>query len=201
MNRSAFDGFLWLNEGTARFEEGALVIDAPPSSDFFNGGDASATSEELPQNLNNAPFYYTEAAGDFVMRAQVSLAFQDNYDAATLMLMENLDIWAKACFEQTDFGTRAVVSVVTNCVSDDANGCNVDTDHVWLQAVRVGNSFAFHYSLDGERFDMMRFFTLPVGETIKVGLVAQAPIGAGGARVFRHFSLEKKTVENIRSGV
>jgi hypothetical protein len=41
---------------------------------------------------------------------------------------------------------------------------------------------------------------LPVSETIKVGLLAQAPIGSGGERHYEHFTLEKKTVKNIRAG-
>ena len=64
----------------------------------------------------------------------------------------------------------------------------------------MGNSFAFHYSLDGARFDMMRFFYLPADETIKVGLVAQAPQGNGGDRYFMDWTLSKTTVRNIRAG-
>ncbi|MNV91908.1 hypothetical protein D3C71_1864520 [compost metagenome] len=114
--------------------------------------------------------------------------------------MQDFQVWAKACFEKTDFNTHAVVSVVTNRISDDANGCNIIGDSVWLQVARVDNSFSFHYSLDGEKFDMMRFFSLPVGKTIKVGLVAQAPLGKGGLRTFQNFSLTNKTVKNIRYG-
>ena len=65
----------------------------------------------------------------------------------------------------------------------------------------MGNAFSFHYALDGEHFFMMRFFTLPVGETVRVGLLAQAPVGDGGARVYEKLSLEKRTVKNIRAGV
>lgn len=116
------------------------------------------------------------------------------------MVLQDLNIWAKACFELTDFNTRAVVGVVTNQISDDANGCNIEGNEVWLQVARAGNSFAFHYSLDGKRYDMMRFFSLPVEETIKVGFVAQAPTGQGGERIYQDYSLEYKTVKNIRMG-
>lgn len=114
--------------------------------------------------------------------------------------MHNLDVYAKACFEKTDFDTHAVVSVVTNQTSDDANGCNLAGNEVWLQVARVGNSFAFHYSEDGEHFYMMRFFNLPVGKTIKAGLEAQAPQGNGGERYYKNLSIEYKTVKNIRMG-
>ena len=75
----------------------------------------------------NAPFYYTEITGDFVMRVKVSHDFKDTYDSASIMVMQDMKNWAKACFEMTDFGTHAAVSVIArNGESDDANGCNID---------------------------------------------------------------------------
>ena len=116
--------------------------------------------------------------------------------------MVDLRNWAKACFEKTDFDTHAAVSVVTrNGESDDANGCNIMGNTVWLKVCRVGNSFSFHYSEDGKKFYMTRFFNLPAGETVKVGLLAQAPTGNGGARCYERLSIEKGTVKNIRFGV
>ncbi|MHB1319416.1 MAG: DUF1349 domain-containing protein [Anaerolineae bacterium] len=195
-----FEGFQWLNESAARFEGAELVIHAPAQSDYFRHHGAIAEEGITPGSMQNAPFYYTQVQGDLLMRVRVRHAFQDTYDACAIMVMQSDTVWGKACFEQTDFGTHAVVSVVTNGVSDDANGCNIEGDSVWLQVCRVGNSFAFHYSLDGVRFDMMRFFYLPADETIKVGLVAQAPQGGGGDRYFRDLTLTRTTVKNIRAG-
>lgn len=60
--------------------------------------------------------------------------------------------------------------------------------------------FAFHYSVDGENFYMMRYFHLPVERVVKVGLLAQAPVGNGGVRVYEHLSIQPITVKNIRAG-
>lgn len=46
------------------------------------------------------------------------------------MVLQDMAHWAKACFELTDFNTQAVVSVVTNGQSDDANGCNIEENSV-----------------------------------------------------------------------
>ncbi len=200
MQSKDFESFKWINKSEVRFEEDQLIITAPAKSDFFYNNGAVAEEGITPESLCNAPFYYTEVAGDFVMRVRVEHEFRDTYDSATIMVMKDFDIWAKACFEKTDFNTHAVVSVVTNHTSDDANGCNINSNSVWLQVCRVGYSFAFHYSTDGENFYMMRFFNLPVDEIIKVGLVAQAPTGQGGDRIFKSFYLEQKTVANIRFG-
>jgi regulation of enolase protein 1 (concanavalin A-like superfamily) len=200
MDGTEFNNFKWINESKLINEGNRLIIEAPGESDFFCNNGAIAQEGITPESLTNAPFFYTEVNGDFVMSVQVSHDFQDTYDSATIMVMKDYDVWAKACFEKTDFNTHAVVSVVTNHTSDDANGCNIDGNTVWLKVARVGSSFSFHYSLDGKKFFMTRFFNLPVEKAIKAGLVAQAPTGKGGKRYFENFSLEKKTVKNIRYG-
>lgn len=201
MNKVDLKNFKWLNESNIKFDESRIIMHAPAQSDFFCNNGAISEEGITPESLCNAPYFYTEVTGDFVMGVKVSHEFKDTYDSSSIMVMKDMNVWAKACFELTDFNTHAVVSVVTNNMSDDANGCNIDGNEVWLQVARVGNSFAFHYSLDGENFYMMRFFNLPVEETIKIGFLAQAPNGQGGERIYSNFSLEYKTVKNIRAGI
>ena len=179
--------YKWLNESRITFEGDKIGIYATGQSDFFN-------------SKCNAPYYYTEVEGNFVMKVKVSHDFTDTYDSSSIMVMKDLQTWAKACFELTDFGTHAVVSVVTKNDSDDANGCNISGNEVWLQITRVDRTFAFHYSTDGVHFYMMRVFRLPVEDSVKVGLLAQAPVGNGGNRYYEHLTIERKTVRNIRKG-
>lgn len=192
--------FKWLNESSLVEENGRFIIHAPARTDYFNFGEALGENGLPDQSVGNAPYYYTEVEGDFVLRVKVSLEFKADYDACALLLMKDALNWGKLCFEQSDFGTRAVVSVVTKVRSDDANGVNIAGNTVWLQAARVGNYFSFHYSLDGERFDMTRLYYMETEGPLKVGLVAQSPLGEGGPRVFEHFSLENRTVNNLRQG-
>lgn len=193
--------FRWINESSIKEEGNQIEIYAPEKSDFFCNSGTVGEEGIIPESLSNAPFYYTELEGDFVMRVKVSHKFKDIYDSCSIMVMQDMKNWAKACFEKTDFGTHAAVSVVTkNGESDDANGCNIEGNTAWLQMCRVGKDFAFHYSTDGEHYYMMRFFTLPVKDTVKVGLLAQAPTGLGGVRKYENLIFEKKTVKNIRTG-
>lgn len=192
--------FKWLNESEIRIEGNRIEITAPAQTDFFCGSINECEEGILPESLCNAPFYYTEVEGDFVLKVKVSHAFKETYDSASVMVMKDLSCWAKCCFELTDFGTHAAVSVVTKGDSDDANGCNLEGDTTWLQVCRAGNNFAFHYSLDGVNFYMMRYFHLPVLPVVKVGLLAQAPTGKGGKRVYEYLSIEQRTVKNIRAG-
>lgn len=192
--------FKWLNKSTITKEGKRIEIFAPKESDFFCNNGAVGDEGITPESLSNAPFYYTEVTGDFIMRVKVSHDFKDMYDSSSIMIMQDMTHWAKACFELTDFNTHAVVSVVTKDQSDDANGCNIDGNSVWLQVCRVGQSFAFHYSIDGDNYYMMRFFNLPAEKTLKVGLLAQAPTGSGGIRIYEDLTIEKKKVKNIRMG-
>ena len=201
MDQALFKDFQWRNESKAEFTADALVLHAPANSDYFYNTYVRAASETGPGITRNAPFFYTEVTGDFVLKAQVEHAFQYTYDAAAIMIMQDTLVWAKACFEQTEYNTHAIVSVVTNHISDDANGCNIRDNAVWLQAARAGNTFAFHYSEDGKQYYMARYFSLPMQPTLQVGLVPQSPVGKGGDRVFRHVSLESRTLKNIRAGI
>ena len=116
------------------------------------------------------------------------------------MCIEDEYIWTKAAFEKSDFGTVAAVCVVTNKISDDANGCNINQPSMWLKVCRVGDIFSTHYSLDGKTYNMIRLFHLPAEKSIKVGIEAQSPAGEGGMRYYSDIKLEKKTVKNLRTG-
>ncbi|MBE6752843.1 MAG: DUF1349 domain-containing protein [Ruminococcaceae bacterium] len=194
-----FSGWKWLNESNMISQNGEVAITAPALTDWFNN--PVPENGEYSKPVANAPFLYTDVAGDFVFRAKVRPNFRSVYDACALMVIRDEQMWAKAAFEKSDFGTTAAVCVVTDGLSDDANGCNIEQEYVWLQIVRVGDVFCTHYSLDGETFYMVRLFRLPVGQSVKVGLEAQSPAGDGGLRFFSDISLEHRTVSNLRAGV
>ena len=191
-------GWKWLNESQIINEGNEVVIYAPRHTDWFNN--PVPEDGKLSAPVANAPFFYTEVTGDFVFRAKVRPNFRSVYDACALMVIQDETLWTKAAFEKSDFGTTAAVCVVTNGISDDANGCNIQQEEVWLQIVRVGDVFCTHYSLDGENFDMVRLFHLPVEKTVKVGIEAQSPAGEGGLRFYSDISLENRTVANLRAG-
>ena len=189
----------WLNESRIIHDGGEVVIHAPAKTDWFNN--PVPQDGVLSAPVANAPFFYTEVTGDFVFRAKVRPNFKSVYDACALMVIQDEKLWTKAAFEKSDFGTTAAVCLVTNGVSDDANGCNIAQDEVWLQIVRVGDVFCTHYSLDGETFYMVRLFHLPVEKTVKVGIEAQSPAGEGGLRFYSDITLENRTVKNLRAGI
>ena len=149
---------------------------------------------------NKAPKEYPAESIEMVIPASAG-GGSDLMARLLVQIIQDEKLWTKAAFEKSDFGTTAAVCVVTNGVSDDANGCNIAQDEVWLQIVRVGDVFCTHYSLDGEKFDMVRLFHLPVEKTVKVGIEAQSPAGEGGLRFYSDITLENRTVKNLRAGI
>lgn len=188
-----YENLKWLSESQYELTEKGIKMYAPTGSDYF----VDPVSDQVNAN---APLLYQEVTGDFVLRAKVHHDFVSTYDACVLMALENERLWAKACFEYSDFNTHSIVSVMTNQKSDDANHAVIEGDTVYLQLARKGNVFAIHYSIDGTTYQMARLTYLPMGSTIKVGFEAQSPAGSGGMRYFEEISLELKTLEDIRNG-
>lgn len=172
---------------------GGIRVTVPARVDYFQ--DPTGVLKK-----DDAPYLWLTATGDFVARAHVRPTFTTTWDAGALMVRADALHWAKLCYESTDLGTTAAVSVVTNDVSDDANGPNLSTPDLWLQMVRAGDVFGLHYSLDGTQWHMVRQFKLAMPSTIKVGLVAQCPAGPGTTIDFLSFSVESRTLKNLRSG-
>lgn len=185
----------WLNESPFEMNGDLLQISAPGTTDYF-------INPESGDVKNNAPFLYANVRGDFVLRAKVRHDFISTFDGAALFIMdsEREDRWAKLCYEYTDLNTYAVVSVVTDGVSDDANAQNLTDKSVWLQIGRKGDAFSMHYSVDGSHYQMVRVFSLKASNTLKVGLVSQSPTGEGLLSDFSDIHLEQVTMDSIRAG-
>ncbi len=171
-----------------------MRVEVPAQVDYFQDPVGKIQKDD-------APYLYREVTGDFRARVKVRPDHDTMYDAGALMVRQDASHWAKLCYEGTDFGTTAAISVVTDGTSDDANGADLVSPELWLQVVRQGDVFALHYSLDGENWRMVRLFRLALPETVKVGLVAQCPIGMGTRVDFYDFSISQQPVANIRAGL
>jgi regulation of enolase protein 1 (concanavalin A-like superfamily) len=191
----------WLN-GPQKWEllpGGGIRVYAPPKTDYFQNPNGEG-------GRDSAPLLWTAVEGDFVAQAHVRPTFASTYDAGALMVRHDETHWAKLCFESTDLGTHAAVSVVTDGLSDDANGADLEAEAIWLQIVRQGNLFGMHYALNEQHrrprtWRMVRYFALSLPPLIKVGLVAQSPVGPGTTVDFGAFTIESRRVGNMRAGV
>ncbi len=172
---------------------GGMRVSVQPKVDYFQ--DPSGVHEK-----DDAPYLWCPTRGDFVAQAHVQPGFTTTWDAAALMARFDAQHWAKLCFESTDIGTTAAVSVVTNGKSDDANGADLAVPDLWLQIFRAGDVFGMHYALDGKNWRMVRLFKLAGPPEVKIGLVAQCPVGPGTTTDFLSFSVENRTIQKLRAG-
>jgi regulation of enolase protein 1 (concanavalin A-like superfamily) len=136
--------------------------------------------------------------GDFQFSARVTAGFASTFDAGVLLLWLDERRWAKLCFEFSPAGEPMVVSVVCRGVSDDANAFAVRGRSVWLRVSRVDRVYAYHASLDGRAWQMIRVFVLD-DETSrdKIGFEGQSPTGEGCSVTFDEIRFLPKRVRLV----
>lgn len=184
--------FDMMNNGLVQSDEsGKVVLIAPGKTDFF----IDILSDNRPAN---APFYYVEREGDFILRARLIPSLVECYDAGALFVYGGEEQWIKLAFELTDLGYSSVVAVKTDGLSDDSNGERVVESEHYLQIVRSGDNWCLHHSTDGKSWKMARYCRLPMDNKIKVGLVAQSPLGEGCKVIFEQVELIDNCYSDIR---
>jgi uncharacterized protein len=93
------------------------------------------------------------------------------------------------------------VSVVTRTFSDDANAVTIDGRTLWMRVARLDHAYAFHCSTDGQRWSLVRVFTL--GEALdghQVGFEAQSPNGEGCTVSFESIRFVSERLVDLRDG-
>jgi uncharacterized protein len=179
-----------------RVLHGALILTAAAGTDLFvdpAGADPGATLPDAGRFVGLPP------AGDFTLRAQVSVDFRSMYDAGVLLLHAAERQWAKLCFEYSPQQRPTAVTVVTRGTSDDCHSFEVDGNALWLRVTRSGAAWAFHASTDGAWWRLLRYFSLGTG-LVRVGFLAQSPAGQGCAASFDHIWFQSGAPENLRDG-
>lgn len=149
----------------------------------------------------NAPRLLFPADRHFTLSAYVTVAFEATYDAGVLLIYQQETIWAKLCCEYSPQQQPMIVSVVTNGRSDDANAVVLDQSRAFLRITGLGEAFAFHYSLDGMTWQLVRYFRLPRPDQVQIGFSVQAPTGTHCEAEFTNIQYGTASVSDIRSGV
>ena len=185
----------WLDAvGEVSLAGDELILTAGMCTDWFID---PATLERTA----NAPVLVDDIAGDFQLSARVEVDFAAMFDAGVLFVHHDADVYAKLCFELAPAGERTVVSVVTRSVSDDANGPAIQANDVWLRVSRIGDALAFHWSVDGALWHLLRYFRLMPGvQGLSVGFCAQSPTGQGCTARFSQIECTATTLGNVRDG-
>jgi hypothetical protein len=95
-----------------------------------------------------------------------------------------------------------VVSVVCRGVSDDANAFRVPGRSVWLRISRIQRAYAYHASLDGMSWQMIRVFVLSDEGTSldMIGFEGQSPTGGGCSATFDEIRFLPERLADLRDG-
>jgi hypothetical protein len=171
-----------------------LTVEAGAETDWF----VDPTGGAAP--IVNAPALLGEVAGDFMFSARVAVEFMATFDAGALVVHAADASWAKLCLERSPDGEAILVSVVTRGASDDCNSTVVEGNAAWLRISRRGPAFAFHGSIDGTNWSLLRHFALPAAETLAVGFLAQSPLGDGCYASFDSIGFEPRRLNDLRDG-
>lgn len=177
-----------------RLDGDTVAASAAARTDIFiDPGDGTPT-------LNAATLLGSPPTGDFQLSARVSVEFAATYDAGVLLLWVDERHWAKLCFEFSQAGEPMVVSVVCREVADDANAFVLTGASVWLRVARVGRAYAYHASVDGQTWRMVRHFALDGGEGAQIGFEVQSPVGDGCAVTFDSIRYVTSRLADLRDG-
>jgi regulation of enolase protein 1 (concanavalin A-like superfamily) len=171
-----------------------LTITAGAQTDLFCDPANVNVTDTAPTAL------FTPPDAQFILSARVNVGFASTYDAGTLQLRQRSDLWAKLCFEYSPQGKPMIVSVVTRGSSDDCNSTVIEGNEVYLRLLCTGQIIAFHYSLDGQFWNLVRYFTLDILSNPQIGFSAQSPTGQQCTVTFSEINYRAATIGDIRSG-
>ena len=172
----------------------ALSMSAGAQTDHFVDPRGAVT-------ITNSPRLLCTPDATFLLSAHAHGDLVATYDAAVLMLYVNESSWAKLCLELSPQGEPMIVSVVTNGLSDDCNSVVLASADAWLRMAGLGKAFAFHYSLDGQIWHLVRHFTLHERTNLRAGFSVQAPVGDGCTVTFSEIRYQAVMLDDLRSGV
>jgi uncharacterized protein len=134
-------------------------------------------------------FYYQPVTGDFTAQVKITGQYQVLYDQAGLMVRENETTWLKCGIEYVE-DVQNVSAVVTRDFSDWSVVPLVQPPtSLWLYIQRRAEAIEIQYSLDGDRYQMLRLTYLSNTPTLQVGIMAASPQGEGCDITFEGFKI------------
>jgi regulation of enolase protein 1 (concanavalin A-like superfamily) len=179
--------------GRAEVGSGSIAFGAGPRTDLF-------TDPAGSEPKTDAPLLLGRPRGDFQLRARVTAPLSATFDAAALVVWASSTAWGKLALERSPHGDATIVSVVTRGVSDDANAFTVPEADAYLRVARSGETIAFHASVDGRWWSLIRYFTFPGAGSASAGFLVQSPTGEGLEGRFDEIAWQTGSLAELRDG-
>lgn len=173
-----------------------LIIASNAQCDNFNDPDAKLSNNTAPVLLTKI-----DNAKPFTFIAKVTPTFKETYDAGTMYIYLNPNLWFKFAFERDERMKSRIVTVRTIETSDDNNHDVVNDASVYMKISSDVKTVGFYYSLDKEQWQLVRLFKNDYPAELWVGLSAQSPIGNGTNAIFEECSLTQSSISDFRMGL
>jgi regulation of enolase protein 1 (concanavalin A-like superfamily) len=171
----------------------AITIAAGEKTDMFR-------DPNVTYNTDNAPKLMFNPDQDFVLIAGIEHGFVHKWDGGAIVLKQDSLHWVKFCFEKDYTGARRVVSVVTKDVSDDCNSVEIPSDKVFYKVAKADNVITLYYSLDGNKWFLVRHLQFDAPKGWRVGFLAQSPTGTSCTVRFSDIRYEAKKIKDPYAG-
>lgn len=171
--------FSWINKQKDYrvLADDSVSITASKETDLYNDAESGNVAA-------NAPMLTFAPDDAFVLTVKVAPDFKSEFDGGFLVVYVNQTHWAKLLFEKSHYGPFSVGSSVTNTYSDDSVNADIPGKEVYLRITRSREVFAFYYSLDGAKWQYIRFFRFPSKGPLRLGFASQSPSGEQCTTVF-----------------
>ena len=177
-------------------ENGKLTLRSGPRCDNFRDPDGKLSNDSAPILLTEI-----DNSQPFTLTARVTPTFNDRYDAGTLFIYANEDLWFKFAMEMDERRNTRMVTVRTIGTSDDNDHDVITQRSVIMKISSDTRTIGFYYSLDGRDWQLIRLFKNDYPAALWICLSAQSPLGNGNTVLFEEISLTPTSITNFRMGL
>ncbi len=173
----------WLNEPNSWSNRNNIIeVNSDCNTDFWR-------KTHYGFIRDNGHFYYEKVTGNFVATVKISGEYRDIYDQAGLMVRLDEENWLKFGIELVE-GVQHVSAVVTRDYSDwSVVPMPNNPPAIWLRINSKGSAMEIDYSIDNQRYTMLRIAYLTSTETLEVGIMCASPQGKGFTTIFEGFKV------------
>jgi hypothetical protein len=171
--------FSWINpqKDYRILSDDSVSITASQKTDLFNDAGSGSVA-------GNAPMLAFTPDDAFVLTAKVTADFKTEFDGGFLVVYVDQTHWAKLLLEKSHYGPISVGSSVTNTYSDDSVNAVIPGKEVYLRVTKSKEVFTFYYSLDGVKWQYVRYFRFASKGPLRIGFASQSPSGDQCTTVF-----------------